>query len=345
MRWQVESSVLAGALKKVIPFAGGHLPVTTGVRIEAGDNSLTLECQNADQKATTTLVAHVDEAGVCVVPARLFDGFIRSLSGKILAEIRDDMFGVVCGSTSLSLHMLAVDDWPKFAEPDGDPFDLSAFWPGVRRVLHAAGANRERPILTGVHFSAGVVAATDSYRLAAFTVEGLEANANVPAVLLAQVDKAVKDQLEVTFGDRAVKFSTGDTSWTSRLIEGEYPAWKSLVRDKSAHTLTFTRSELAETLDRLRLISDDNGYRRLKFTRDGDKAIFTTIEQDHGEITDVISCGGDWADPFSAEIPYLSDLIDNCSGDEITFGMEDSGKPLIVRDGDWTGLCMPARIS
>ena len=122
----------------------------------------------------------------------------------------------------------------------------TCFAAAVAQVSVAAGRDDTLPVLTGVRLEIEgekiTMAATDRYRLAvrdlAWTPEqsGLSAIALVPARTLADTAKslAAADKVTRRAGRRRrrrglVGFEGGGRRTTSRLLDGEFPKYKSLL--------------------------------------------------------------------------------------------------------------------
>jgi DNA polymerase-3 subunit beta len=153
-------------------------------------------------------------------------------------------------------------------------------WP---RSRSPPGRDDTLPVLTGVRLeiegSTITMAATDRYRLAvrelAWSPEqtGLEAIALVPARTLADTAKALANADKVTValatpgaGEGLVGFEGSGRRTTSRLLDGEFPKYKSLLPAESATVATVSTAGLVESVRRVALVAERNTPIRLSFS-------------------------------------------------------------------------------
>ena len=115
--------------------------------------------------------------------------------------------------------------------------------------------------------------ATDSYRLAVremtATAEG-EAKALVPERALTEAGRAAageeKGEVELFLDAGSVAFRVGALTMTSRLIEGEFPPYRSLLPEDYESRLTVSRQQLQDAVRRVGLLARENSRSSLSST-------------------------------------------------------------------------------
>jgi hypothetical protein len=126
------------------------VPVLSGLRLEAGEDGLTLSCFDYEVSARVLVDAEVQEPGTALVPGRLLAEITRSLP-PMPAEFcsAGDMVSLTCGSAEFTLVSLSVEDYPALPEPpepagsvDGGVLAAAAA-EGVAEG-HSAGSARNR---------------------------------------------------------------------------------------------------------------------------------------------------------------------------------------------------------
>ena len=291
MRFRVDRDVLAEAVAwaaRSLP-ARPPVPVLAGLMLDADtDNGgrLVLSSFDYEVSARVEVAAEVNEPGVALVSGRLLADISRSLPDRPV-EIATDAAKVVltCGSSRFTLLTLPVEDYPALPEMPGASGSLhgDAFAAAVAQVSVAAGRDDTLPVLTGVRMeiegSTITLAATDRYRLAvrdlAWSPEqsGLSAIALVPARTLADTAKALAGADKVTValaasgsGEGLVGFEGSGRRTTSRLLDGEFPKYKSLLPSESASVATVDTAALVESVRRVALVAERNTPIRLSFS-------------------------------------------------------------------------------
>jgi DNA polymerase-3 subunit beta len=133
------------------------------------------------------------------------------------------------------------------------PQTLSSCLP---QVLFAAAVEEGRPILTGILTEIKnkklQLVATDGYRLAHKTVdipEEINFKALVPRRTFEEIVRLILEEeveeVKISTSDdqNQVIFSWGQTLLSSRLIEGQFPAWEKIIPDKTKARIIVERNE------------------------------------------------------------------------------------------------------
>ena len=149
----------------------------------------------------------------------------------------------------------------------------------INRVARAASRDEARPVLTGVLVTVEgdemTMVATDSYRLAvkktkleSSVPERLEAN--VPARALRELARLIEaggeDSLSVWLTRNQAIFRVGQTSLSSRLIDGQFPNHSQLLPESYEHEVKLPRAELLEVTRRVSQLAQRNAALRLSFS-------------------------------------------------------------------------------
>lgn len=291
MRFRVERDVLAEAVAwaaRSLP-ARPPVPVLAGLMVDAStDEGGRLVLSSFDYEVSTRVEVPADiaEPGVALVSGRLLADISRSLPARPV-EVSTDAAKVAltCGSSRFSLLTLPVEDYPALPEMPGASGSLrgDAFAEAVAQVSVAAGRDDTLPVLTGVRLEIEdgtiTMAATDRYRLAVRELtwspeqSGLSAVALVPARTLSDTAKALAGADKVTValaggatGDGLVGFEGSGRRTTTRLLDGEFPKYKSLLPTESSSVATVDTGALIESVRRVALVAERNTPIRLSFT-------------------------------------------------------------------------------
>jgi DNA polymerase-3 subunit beta len=291
VKFRVERDVLADAVAwaaRSLP-ARPPVPVLAGLMLDAGQSGggLVLSSFDYEVSARVEIAADISEPGVALVSGRLLADISRSLPDRPV-DVATDASKVVltCGSSRFTLLTLPVEDYPALPEMPGASGSLhgETFAAAVAQVSIAAGRDDTLPVLTGVRLEIEgekiTMAATDRYRLAvrdlAWTPEqaGLAAVALVPARTLAETAKALAsaDKVSVALastgasGEGLVGFEGGGRRTTSRLLDGEFPKYRSLLPAESQGVATVETAALIESVRRVALVAERNTPIRLSFS-------------------------------------------------------------------------------
>ncbi len=378
MKFRVERDVLAEAVAwaaRSLP-ARPPVPVLAGLMLDAnsdGGGRLVLSSFDYEVSARVEVAADISEPGVALVSGRLLADISRSLPARPVEVTTDGAKVVVtCGSSRFTLLTLPVEDYPALPEMPGASGSLrgDVFAAAVAQVAVAAGRDDTLPVLTGVRLEIEgekiTMAATDRYRLAvrdlAWTPEqaGLSAIALVPARTLSDTAKALAGADKVTValagapsGDGLVGFEGGGRRTTSRLLDGEFPKYKSLLPAESASVATVETAGLIESVRRVALVAERNTPIRLSFSG-GEVTLEagTGDEAQASESLDASLNGDDISIAFNPS--YLLDGLNALDTAHAELRFTASTRPAVLagKDSadatagdDYRYLLMPVRLS
>ena len=312
------------------------------------------------------LEAEVERPGSAVLPARLLLDVVRSLPDERLTlELRtaEQDVELLCGPATFHLRTLRAEDFPSLPEPFPDSrvaLPAEAFVQTIARVARSASRDETRPVLTGVLITASAqelrMVATDSYRLSVKQTR-LEAalagelDANVPARALQELVRIAQqsptDSIAVSVGQNQVVFELGDTTLSSRLIDGQFPNYRQLLPETVEHELRLSSAELTDVVRRISLLAQKNAPLRLRFEEGALRVSAQT--PDVGEASESIPVpfhGEPFEIGFNPE--FLRDGLESVEADELVLKLISPLRPGLIEspdDGDFVYLIMPIRLN
>jgi DNA polymerase-3 subunit beta len=374
MKIRVERDGFADAVAwaaRILPQKAA-LPVLAGLRLEVGaDGRLELSGFDYEVSAQAQLDATVAEAGSILVPGRLLAEITRSLSPQPI-DIATDGSRVVlsCGSSRFTLPTLPLDEYPTLpALPEvAGTLGSDAFAAAVSAVAIAAGRDDALPVLTGIRIEIDgeqvTLAATDRYRLAVRTLRwapvdpAMQATALVPARTIAEAAKSLTAGAEVTLslsssgpGEGLIGLSGSQRSTTSRLLDGEFPKYRSLFPDASSATAVVDSSALTDAVRRVALVASRTSPIRLSFSADG--VALEAGGVDEAEAQESLPANFE-GEPLTIAFnaTYLLDGLGSLDSDEAQLAFTGPTKPAVLTgksgaDGgtDHRYLLMPVRLA
>jgi DNA polymerase-3 subunit beta len=348
------------------------LPVLAGLRLEVGpDGALALSGFDYEVSAQAQIEATVAEAGSVLVPGRLLADIVRSLPPQPIDVSTDGARVVVqCGASRFTLPTLPLEEYPTLPDmPEvAGTVGSDAFAAAVGAVAVAAGRDDALPVLTGVRVEIDgdqvTLAATDRYRLAVRTLRwaplnpAMQATALVPARTLAEAAKSLTSGAEVTLalsaggsGDGLIGLSGAGRSTTSRLLDGEFPKYRSLLPDASTATATVDSAALTDAVRRVALVASRTSPIRLSFGADGVSLEAGGVDEAEAQEALPAEFDGETL-TIAFNATYLLDGLGSLDSDEATLSFTGPTKPAVLTgktgaDGgtDHRYLLMPVRLS
>jgi DNA polymerase III subunit beta len=377
MDLRVERDALADAVvwtARSLP-ARPPMQVLLGLLLEAGDGGLSVSGFDYEVSSRVTVDVTAAETGRVLVPGRLLADIVRALPAQpVDLRLEGNRVVLTCGSARFTLPTLPVEDYP--ALPDmptlAGTLDAELFADAVNQVALAAGRDDTLPVLTGVRVEIEgelvTLAATDRYRLAVRTLPwrpetpGLSATALVPARTLSETAKALTSGKEVSLalstagtgaGEGMIGFEGGGKRTTSRLLEGEFPKYRSLLPSESSAKAEITTLPFVEAVKRVALVAQRNAPVRLSFGADG--VVLEAGGADDAQASERLDCGweGDTSEAFSIAFnpQYLLDGLGAVGSDTTTLSFTGPTRPAVLTGkatgeaADYRYLLMPVRLS
>jgi DNA polymerase-3 subunit beta len=375
----MELRVERDALVDAVGWTARSLPtrppmqVLLGLLLETTDAGLSVSGFDYEVSSQITVDAMVGEAGRVLVPGRLLADIARSLPAQpVDLRLEGPRVVLTCGAARFTLPTLPVDDYPSLpAMPTtAGSLESDVFGAAVAQVALAAGRDDTLPVLTGVRIEIEgeqvTLAATDRYRLAVRTLPwkpeqpGMSATALVPARTLADTAKALTSGPEVTLalstgttGEGMIGFEGGGRRTTSRLLEGEFPKYRSLLPNESSAFAEVATAPFVEAVKRVALVAARNAPVRLSFSPEG--VVLEAGGQDDAQASERLECGWEGEDMAIAFNPqYLLDGLGAVDSDTTTLAFTAPTRPAVLTgkrhaDGDGVAdyryLLMPVRLS
>jgi len=287
MKFRVEREALADAVAwtaKSLP-ARPPVPVLAGVLLDVDDSRLTVSGFDYEVSSQVGIDVQAESAGRVLVSGRLLAEITRALpSQPVTLEVEGPRAEITCGTARFTLPTLPVEDYPSLPPMPtaAGTVDADAFAGAVAQVAIAAGRDDTLPVLTGVRLEIDgervTLAATDRYRLAVRELTwrpgspGATFSALVPARTLADTAKAMAGGVEVTValsqggaGEGLMGFTGAGRRTTTRLLDGEFPKYRSLLPATSAAQARVSTTALIEVVKRVSLVAERNTPVRLSF--------------------------------------------------------------------------------
>ncbi|MCU1587263.1 MAG: polymerase beta subunit [Frankiales bacterium] len=375
MELRVERDALADAVvwtARSLP-ARPPMQVLLGLLLDVGqDDGLSVSGFDYEVSSQINVDATVKEPGRVLVPGRLLSDIVRSLPPQpVDLRLEGSRVVLTCGAARFTLPTLPVEDYPALpAMPTvAGSLESDVFGAAVAQVALAAGRDDTLPVLTGVRVEIEgdqlTLAATDRYRLAVRTLPwkpqqpDLSATALVPARTLADTAKALTTAAEVTLalstggsGEGMIGFEGGGRRTTSRLLEGEFPKYRSLLPSESSAFAEVATAPLVEAVKRVALVAARNAPVRLAFSADG--LVLEAGGQDEAQASEQLECGWEGEAMSIAFNPqYLLDGLGAVDSDTTTLSFTAPTRPAVLTGKrptagevpDYRYLLMPVRLS
>jgi DNA polymerase-3 subunit beta len=277
---------------------------------------------------------------------------------------------VRCGSTTFTLMLLPVDEYPTLPEMPEVTGTVGAdtFASAIGQVAIAAGRDDTLPALTAIRIEiAGdtlTMVATDRYRLAVRelrwtpVVPGLSTAVLVPAKVLGDTARALTSGAEVAIAlaaeaasgassDGIIGFEGSGRRTTTRLLSGEYPKYQTLLPSEFSAVAEMSAAQFTDAIKRVALVAERNTPVRLTFGPG--EVLLEAGSGDEAQATEAIEASFEGETMQIAFNPqYLLDGIGAIDSDVARISFTTATRPAVITgkgetQPDYRYVIMPIR--
>jgi DNA polymerase III subunit beta len=360
MKVVAKAGALAGALALAAPAMRSTKNNSAPVRLVAAGDAISITCADPNIALVTRLLATVIEQGETMLSAdrlaALVAGFAAGAQLKIVASEKGAT--VSCGNSQYRLPVIPGSDLPApLAIDDAATAEIEIGGDDVLLLLeplYAAGNEHTRFNLGGVflHSVGGRLAgvATDGARLCRVSVPAAEFSLtrdlilpSKPAATLRRVLLQMKPkQVTLRRSRTLIAFSGSGFSFTSRLIDSNYPDYEAVMPAASPNVITCARAELLAAVARLAAMANaDPPLLALSWTNAG--SLYLTLARQPGDASDVIAAEAKGVANLAVPLSQLMEMLNDFKAERIRFEA-GTGAPLVVQGdgGAKLALLMPA---
>ncbi len=362
MQVEVASSDLKTAVGIASRFVSrtAALEALRGILFIAEGRTVTLRATNLECGVEISIPAKIGDGGLVAVPGSTLSSLVSNMggNGKVTIATTGNLLTIKTEQASSNIKTLAHEDFPILPTVSGEhSFSVKAseFAKTLRSVAFCASVSGIKPELQSVLVSAEAgtlsVAATDSFRLAEkkTPLKGVE----IPRLLIpirnaAEMIRLLEDgsgETEVYYSTDQLSLRVKDAYFTTRLIDGTFPNYKTLLPSSYSTEAVVLREDLSQALKSLSLFADSYAQVGLSVEPKKKSVTFSARNTDVGEHTAQLSAA---AQGESLEMNfngrYIADALGSITSESVRLGFNGVGKPLAMMpagDTSFVYIVMP----
>ncbi len=273
MRILCEQEVLNEAVSVVSRAVSSRssLPVLEGIYIKAEeDGTVKLTGNDMEIGIEAVVEAEVMQPGEIVINAKMLGGIVRSLAaGKVSIETSDNNQTLIkSGGAKFEIAGIAADEFPDLPIVDKEysiSIPANILKDMINKTGFAVAVSENNPILTGclleIKKSGLTMVALDGFRLAMCKTpmenDFEEHSMIIPEKSLNELGRILGDtdeEVMITATSRNAIFMFDNYKMVTRLIEGNYINYESVIPKDSAIEFDCRTDQLLESIQRVSLI-------------------------------------------------------------------------------------------
>jgi len=340
MKFSVTQENLVKGLQVVnrIATTRATLPVLGNILLSTDGGRLKLVTTDLELAIDTFIGAKVEIEGAITVPARTFTEFVTTNSDKTIDFTLNETV-LQAKSQHFTAEIKGIDalEFPAIPPINQDsPLVLNAqlLKEAINQTVFATTNDETRPILNGVAWFLSPkevkLVATDSYRLAEKRIPVVSGSKEeqvsiIPSRTMIELNRLITDesaQVELFLDKHQAMFLCGESHLVSRLIEGSFPAYESIIPKELSTVCTIDRHGFMDSLKMASLFSRDSAY-NVTFTVNDKEISLQALSAQIGASTSTVPAaitGPSVTISFNAR--FILDALQVLGSDAITFKLQ-----------------------
>ena len=343
------------------------MPILHNFLIETQGNKLKLVRTDMEMAVVHYIPAEVEEEGSLTIPTKEFSEIIKNLpDGKEINLFtgENNKFHIKSGKSKFWVIGMPKTEYPPIPEIEKtNSITLSplALQNMIDKTAFSASTQETRYILNGLLWNNTAdtfeVVATDGGRLAVARHPALansgEFKIIIPTKILNEVvrfislSKPDKDAtIQVNVASNQVSFELNETTFISRLIEGNFPNYNQVIPTKKNISFEVFTKELLASTRRAALCSGEFGS-TVKFHMEDNSMTVSSTSQNM-EFTDELPIDYTQEAFDCAFNPqFIIDVLKNVGSEKVAFSFVNASQPVLIEpvgSDELKYVIMPVRI-
>ena len=278
MKFVISSTELLSHLQAISRVISNKntLPILDNFLFQLIDKELKITASDLETTLITTIsLENVTDEGSIAIPARILTDTLKEFPDQPLTfDINNETFAIVITTENGKYNVVGQngEDFPQLPvikEDQKTTIKLTAdvLLSGITKTLFATADDELRPVMNGIYIELFpdnmTFVASDAHKLVRYRRNDVKADQESsfilpkkPASLLKAILPKEENEVMLEFDDKNAFFTLSNYKLVSRLVEGNYPSYNSVIPTNNPNKLTIDRLELYNALKRVALFSN-----------------------------------------------------------------------------------------
>ena len=375
MKFVVSSTELLShlsAISKVIS-SKSTMPILDNFLFHLTDSSLTITASDLESTLITSMeLDNMDGEGKIAIPAKLLIDTLKEFPEQPLTfQIDDASFAIVIFSENGKFSIVGQDgeDFPELPTLNAEGaasinVNHKVLLNGIEKTLFATADDELRPVMNGIYveltpdFMSFV--ASDAHKLVRYRradakaeIESAFILPKKPASLLKGLLPKEEFDVKLEFDDKNAFFELTNFKLISRLVEGNYPSYNSVIPQNNPNSLVIDRLVFLNTVRRVSVFSNQ-ASNLIKLNLAGNQLVVSAQDIDFSiSAVEKLNCQYEGDDiEIGFKSTFLQEILSNISSADVKVELSDSTRAGLllpeeneVEDEDLLMLLMPMMIN
>ncbi len=350
-------------VQAAVASSNNTLPILSHILLDATQTPPKLTATDLELGVSTTLHAEVLEPGALTIPARKLVEIVKELPNIDLTLLgkKNNTITIEGERMVFRLSGFPREEFPKVpevAEAITIEIDTKTLKNMLERTMFAISQDETRYVLNGALFvlepNQMSIVSTDGRRLAVcvkpttIAISGTQQRI-VPSKTIHEIVRNLGEDNQnvmMRFSETQVAFTNGQTTITSRLIEGEYPNYRQVVPPPSDQKLRVRCGEFLGAIRRVSLFTTTDS-KVVKFDLLKDRVVLSKSTPTLGDAMEEVVgeyVGKEFSIGFNPA--FLLDVLKHMKEDLVSLEIVAPDKPGVIRIGsEYTYIVLPMQLS
>lgn len=277
MKFVVSSSELLARLLSVsrVISSKNTIPVLDNFLFVLKNGNLSITASDLETSLKANLpIENIEEEGEVTIPARLLVDSLKEFADMPLEfktnETRTSV-DITWANGNSTLPCTSADDYPSIASISDERTEIAissqVLLEGINRTLYATAEEELRPVMNGIFFDiepeSATLVASDAHKLVCYTRHDIKSEKKSsfilpkkPSSILKNLLGKLDEEVKVIFDSRNAYFQFESFILVCRLVEGNYPAYKSVIPKNNTNKLIINRQDFLNSTRRVSVCSN-----------------------------------------------------------------------------------------
>ncbi|OFX83287.1 MAG: DNA polymerase III subunit beta [Bacteroidetes bacterium GWF2_33_16] len=353
MKFVISSTALLSHLQAISRVISNKntLPILDNFLFKISKKELKITASDLETTLITTIqLENVTDEGGIAIPARILTDTLKEFPDQPLTfDINTDTFGIVITTENGKYNIVGQngEDFPQLPAIKADQknsiqLPANVLLSGITKTLFATADDELRPVMNGIFielFTDNMTfVASDAHKLVRYRRLDVKAEQEAsfilpkkPASLLKAILPKEQNEVLIEFDDKNAFFTLAEYKLVSRLVEGNYPSYNSVIPTNNPNKLTIDRLELYNALKRVALFSNQ-ASNLVKLDLKGNQLNVSAQDIDFSiSANERLNCqyeGDDMEIGFKSS--FLIEILSNLSSTDILMELSDPSRAGIL---------------
>ena len=352
MKFVVSSTELLARLLSVsrVISSKNTIPVLDNFLFVLRDGKLNITASDLETSLKASLpIENIEEEGEITIPARLLVDSLKEFADiplEFSSNENQTSIDITWANGNSTLPCTGADDYPSIATISSDRTSITVnsqiLLEGVNRTLYATAEEELRPVMNGIFFDidteSATMVASDAHKLVCFTRHDIKSEQKSsfilpkkPSSILKNLLSKVEEDVKILFDQKNAYFEFESFILVCRLVEGNYPAYKSVIPKNNTNRLIINRQDFLNSTRRVSVCSNQaSSLVKLKLSYN--QLVISAQDLDFSiSAHERLTCQYD-GDPMEIgfKSTFLIEILSNLSYNDISLELSDPSRAALI---------------